>query len=343
MSQRKTVTISDVAQAAGVSPGTVSRVLNHRGGDIKISESTRQLVLETVQRLGYRPNLFASALRTQRTGVIGAIVRDINDPFFGLLTRELQQVARHAGFELLLGHAQDDLDIAERQLAVMTNWFDGVLLIGDMAGDQEIIARLNESQTPFVSIARGIEGDGACVNIDDSTGIYSAMDYLARLGHRRIAFVGTLERVGIQSRFVAYQEYVVSHDFVWYPDYVRSCANGREQGNHAALALLRLPEPPTAIVCATDLLAVGAISGAWSAGWRVPGGVSIIGFDDIEEGASTFPPLTTVRQPVRDMASAALNQLAALINNEELISESSHVLIAPTLTVRGSCAPPVGV
>ncbi|MBK9123652.1 MAG: LacI family DNA-binding transcriptional regulator [Chloroflexi bacterium] len=340
MSQRKTVTISDVAQAAGVSPGTVSRVLNQRGSDVKISESTRQQVLEAVQRLGYRPNLFASALRTQRTGVIGAIVRDINDPFFGLLTRELQQVARHAGFELLLGHAQDDLDIAERQLAVMTNWFEGVLLIGDMAGDQEIIARLNESDTPYVSIARGINGDGAFVNIDDSTGIRQAMDYLARLGHRRVAFVGTLERVGIHSRFVAYQEYVASHDFVWHPDYVRSCANGREQGNHAALALLRLPEPPTAIVCATDLLAVGAIAGAWSVGWRVPDAVSIIGFDDIEEGASTFPPLTTIRQPVRTMASAALELLTALMNDDDLAMDESHVLIGPTLTVRRSCAPP---
>ena len=334
------ITIADVAREAGVSPGTVSRVLNQRGGDIKISEATRQLVMRTVERLGYRPNLFAAALRTQRTGVIGAIVRDINDPFLGLFARELQQAARDKGFEILLGYAQDDVAVAERQLAVMANWFDGVLLIGDMPGDHEIIPRLNESGTPFVSVARGIEEDIACVNIDDASGIQLAAEYLYRLGHRRIAFVGTLERVGIHQRMVAFQRFVAERNLPSPEGYIRSCANGRAHGSQAIQDLLLLPEPPTAVICATDLLAVGAIAGAWHAGWRVPGSLSIVGFDDIEESSGTYPDLTTVRQPVRDMALAAISLLTSLISRVGVSQDDLHVLIRPTLTIRRSCAPP---
>jgi LacI family transcriptional regulator len=315
-------------------------VLNQRDGEIKISTATREVVLQTVERLGYRPNLFASALRTQRTGVIGAIVRDINDPFLSLFARELQQAARNRGFEILLGYAQDDLKIAERQLAVMTNWFDGVLLIGDMAGDHEIITRLNDARTPFVSVARGIEDDVASVNIDDAAGIEMAAKYLYRLGHRRIAFVGTLERIGIQQRYIAFKRFATDYQLLAIEGYIRSCPDDREQGSQAIQSLLLSSEPPTAIICATDLLAVGAITGAWRAGWRVPGGLSIVGFDDIEESAGTFPALTTVRQPVRDMASSAVALLTTLINDESAIPQDLHILIEPTLTIRHSCAPP---
>lgn len=339
MSNRSTVTISDVARAAGVSPGTVSRVLNARG-NIRISETTRQQVLDAVQRLGYRRNRFASALRSQRSGVIGAIVRDINDPFFALFAREIQNVARAEGIELLLGHAEYDLQTAERHLNIMSAWFDGVLLLGDMPGDQQIIADLKERGTAYVSVARGAAVESPCINIDDTAGVELALNYLCALGHTRIAFVGELEHVGIHERFRAFRRLAEERGLTWRDDYLRSCQNTRLEGLQAARVLLGLAEPPTAIFCATDLLAVGAITGAWQIGWRVPEAISIIGFDDIEEAGCTYPALTTVRQPVRHMATAAYNLLMSLINDSFPENGATQILVEPRLMVRQSCAPP---
>ena len=127
----KNVTIADVAKAAGVSLGTVSRVINSKDGVIKVSERTTQKVLDAAKELGYQPNPFAAALRSQKSGVIGVIVRDINDPFLRQIIRDVQDEAHKKGIELLIGHAEYELKTAERQLSFMVNhWFDGLVLLG---------------------------------------------------------------------------------------------------------------------------------------------------------------------------------------------------------------------
>jgi LacI family transcriptional regulator, repressor for deo operon, udp, cdd, tsx, nupC, and nupG len=349
---RNNVTIVDVAREAGVSPGTVSRVLN--GGKAKISDATTQLVKETAKRLGYRPNISASSLRTQRTGVIGAIVRDMTDPFLSLLTRELQASAHGEGIEMLIGHARADLETAERQINIMRNWFDGVFLIGDIPGDQQVAAQLIEYRTPFVAVARGsqsaIQSAMPSVGIDEEAGVRMAMDYLAKLGHRRIGFIGQLEHEGINERYRAFMQYVQVCGLEWYPDYLQPCPNVRGEAVLRAQNLLSHTPPPTAIFCATDLQAISAISGAWQMGWRVPESISVIGFDDIEEAAGTFPALTTIRQPVGHIAAAAMTLLKTLIGQEnnpdeelagELPESALHVRVQPRLVVRRSCAPPI--
>jgi LacI family transcriptional regulator len=338
MSQRGRVTIADVAKVAGVSPGTVSRVLNPRDGDVKISANTRQLVLEAAEHLGYQANPFASALRTQQSGVIGAIIRDISDPFLSLMARELQRVAHEQGIELLMGHAECDLHTVRRQLKFMRNWFDGLLVIGDMPGDQEVFRDLEQNGTPFVAVACGPSGVLPLVNIDEAQGIYLGMDYLTGLGHRRIAFIGNIEHAGTKARLEAFKNYNKSKTLSWVDDYVQATPYTRSGAIESVQRLLSLPHPPTAIICTSDLQAIGAVTGAWQMGWRVPETISILGFDDIEEGRCTFPALTTVRQPVGDMAASAIDLLMRLIRYPKGDHTSDCIIVQPELIVRRSCS-----
>lgn len=343
MSPKERVTIADVAKAAGVSSGTVSRVLNNRTG-VKISQKTQEQVRRAVKNLGYKPNLFASALRTQRTGVIGAIVRDINDPFLSLVARELQKAAHTEGLELLLGHAEYDRETADRQLNVMRNWFDGLLIIGDMLGQQAAISNLDQNETPSVALANGTttsQGSKPLVSIDDAHGTRLGLDYLYSLGHRRIAFVGNIDFAGIRQRWETFQEFVDEKSLFWTDDYLQVSHNSRVAATDCTEHLLTLPTSPTAIFCMSDLLALGAMSSAWRMGWRVPETISILGFDDVEEAATTFPALSTIHQPVKEMANQALQLLIKLIDGSSLEDVKLPIIIKPELIARRSCSPPI--
>jgi LacI family transcriptional regulator, repressor for deo operon, udp, cdd, tsx, nupC, and nupG len=343
MTSRK-VTIADVAREAGVSSGTVSRVLNPPPDQsVKISEATRELVMSAVNRLGYQTNPFASALRSQRTGVIGAIIRDINDPFLSLMARELQHIAHSHGVELLMGHAEYDLETVRRQLKFMGNWFDGLLIIGDMPGDQAIFEDLRQADMPYVAVACGTKGVTPLVNVDEEYGTRMGLEYLYALGHRRIGFIGNTNHAGIRERWAAFERFIAEKSLVWQEGYLQSCPYTRVASISAVQNLLSLPLPPTAILCTSDLQALGAVSGAWQMGWRVPEAVSIMGFDDIEEASDTFPALTTVRQPVGDMANEAMSLLMKLIQDPSKKEGAlDRIIVKPRLMVRRSCSPTYG-
>ena len=183
-------------------------------------------------------------MRTQRTGVIGAIVRDINDPFLSLLVRELQKVAHQQGIELFLGHAGYDPHIAGKQLSVMRDWFDSLLIIGDMLGHQAAISRVGETD----NLSKGLDGVAEdsvpLVSIDDAYGTRLGMEYLYSLGHRRIAFIGNTEYEGIRARQGAFQHFVESEGLYWEEDYYQPCPNNRAAAAEAAKRLVTLSSPP---------------------------------------------------------------------------------------------------
>jgi LacI family transcriptional regulator len=336
------VTIADVAREAGVSAGTVSRVLNRRDADIKISKATQTLVIEAAERLGYQPNRFASALRTRQTGVIGAIVRDISDPFLSLMARELQHAARRRGVDLLLSHAENEPGIVRRQLTFMRNWFDGLIILGDMPDDEAIFARLREMSTPFVAVACGTQVNAPLVNIDEALGTTQIMEYLHALGHRRVGFLGNIEHAATRERLASFKAFVQARGLAWHDDYLQATPYSRKAAIASTQRLLSLPQPPTAIVCTADLMALGALSGALQMGWRVPEAVSIISFDDIEEAGDVFPALTTLRQPVGEMAEQAIRLLLRLIEDPAQAISDSRILVQPHLMIRRSCSPAIG-
>jgi DNA-binding LacI/PurR family transcriptional regulator len=338
---KKRVTIVDVAKEAGVSPSTVSRVLNNRSGDLPISEVTQKQVEATARRLGYEASVFAAALRTDRTDVIGAVIRDIRDPFLSLLVQEIQEAAYQNKKELLIGHAKYDIQRAERILRLMrTRLFDGVVLLGDMPGDSVIIDELNQYATPFVTIARGTHAATPSVNTDEQAGTNMALDYLVELGHRRIGCMASMALAGVGERVDQYKVFVKEHGLPHYPEYVRTSKINYADIYQALREMFSAPEPPTAIFCALDRVAVTAIDACRSMGLDVPGDVSIIGFDDIDDAASTFPALTTIQQPAPLMAQTAVELLIACIeagdDNRDEMRAQRHILM-PSLVIRSSC------
>lgn len=340
--ERRKKTIAEVAAAAGVSIGTVSRVLNGRAGDVRISETTQRRVLEAAARLGYRADPFASAMRTGRTGVVGAIIRDVGDPFLTLMIGELQRTAQEAGLELLLGHAAEDPKTAERQLRFMLDrWFDGLVLLGNLPDDSGVVGELERRGVPFVAVARGPEAGIPSVNVDEERGTRLALDHLRSLGHERIAFVGNLEHAGVRERLGAYERYVEEHSLHREEGYARTCSSRRSAAVAVAQDLLGSQGAPTALFCASDLLAFGAIGGAWRAGLSVPERISVVGFDDVEEAADSFPPLTTVRQPADQMADMALRLLRRRMKEATQDGLQDLALAPPELIVRSSSGPAV--
>ncbi len=195
------VTLADIAEAARVSVGTVSRVLNRREGSIKISQATTARVLEAAQRLGYQPNPFAAALRTQHTGVLGAIPRDMGDPFLSQLARALQHVAQQQGFELLQGHADYDQETAQRQLTLMLNhWFDGLFLLGNLPDDTALLAMVQRSRTPCVAVACGTEPSVPLVAVDEERGAGVSLPP-GPSAHGLCWHIGACRGQGMASRF----------------------------------------------------------------------------------------------------------------------------------------------
>ena len=338
---KKRVTIIDVAKAAGVSPSTVSRVLNNRSGDLPISEMTQKQVSDTARRLGYEASVFAAALRTDRTDVIGAVIRDIRDPFLSLLVQEIQDAAFDAKKELLIGHAKYDIQRAERILRLMrTRLFDGVVLLGDMPGDNVIINELNQYATPYVTIARGTTAATPSVNVDEQAGTTMALEYLVKLGHRRIACMASMALAGVGERVNQYKLFVQQSQLPHYPEYAQITKINHSDIYQALHAMFSASEPPTAIFCALDRVAIIAIDACRSMGLDVPQDVSIIGFDDIDDAASAFPALTTVRQPATLMARQAVALLVACIEAENEDHEALHLqrhILMPSLVIRNSC------
>jgi LacI family transcriptional regulator len=339
MTRRKEVTITDVAREAQVSAGTVSRVLNERPGSISISDETKEKVWAAVQKLGYKANPFAAALRTKRTGIIGTVVRDIRDPFLNRLVRELQIVASQKDIELVLSHANYDIATAGRQInRMISHYFDGLIILGDITGDQALITQLRQFATPFVAVARGFQDLTTAINVDEENGTVLALDYLTELGHRKIAFLGGTENIGMEARLKIFETYAAEKNLTWEP-YLRLCPNHYKEAGQAAQTIFDLDDPPSAIFCATDVIALGTINSALYAGLRIPEQISIIGFDNIDDAAEVEPGLTTIDQPAGFMASKAIEILMEMINDASLEPTTKKISAQPTLIVRQSCGP----
>lgn len=337
---QKRITIEDVANEAGVSKSTASRVMNGVEREIRVSAATSEQVRDAASRLGYRPNLFAAALRTQKTGVIGVIVRDINDPFLNQVAQALQRSAHAHGVELLLGHAAYDRATAARQQSVMRDWFDGLLMVGDMLDQRAVISKLGQDMKDQSATSDSEAQNMPLLCIDDELGVLLGVNYLLGLGHKRIALLGNTTFAGMGLRVKAFEELSRKaardpSDFI-----VKTCVNQRIAAAEAVKELLSLDKPPTAVFCMSDLLAMGALNGCWQAGWRVPDDISILGFDDVDEAATEAPPLTTIRQPMDEMADKAFKRLIDLINRKQSDTNPPPIMIKPELVIRSSCAAP---
>lgn len=331
----------DVARATGVSQSTVSRVLSGAPTTVPIADDTRERVVAVARKLGYRPNPLARGLRGMRTMLLGVIVRDITDPFFASAIEAVSIAAGARGYNVVLGHAHGRADEAIALWAVLeARHCDAILLLGDMSDQPRLIEDLRGSVVPVVAVWQGSSRHGiASVSVDNRAGIRAALEHLAGLGHRRIAFLAGRRLGDILEREEAYGRIMGELGEPIRDGWLHHASNDPTGGARALATMLALPEPPTAVVASTDVLAIGVLFEAHARGIRVPDDLSVTGFDDIPLAAFTVPALTTVRMPVREMIGRALGML---IDDGVAPADPERwqpAILGPSLVVRSSTGP----
>jgi DNA-binding LacI/PurR family transcriptional regulator len=335
-------TMRDIAQAAGVSQSTVSRVLNDAPTRIPIAADTRERVHVAARKLGYRPNPLARALRGAPTMLIGAVVRDFSDPFFGGALEALAVEAMNHGYNIVLGHVQGRLQEGLALTTVLeTRHCDAIIMLGDMQDQPRLVSDLRNAVEPVVAMWQGTSPlDFPTVDIDDRAGVIIGCEHLIELGHERIGFVSASLPGANPQREDAFVE-VMNARFGGLPDgYVQRRPNTLAGGESALRALLSLPEPPTAIACSTDLSAVGVLHAAYAMGRTVPTDLSVVGFDDLMFAPYTVPALTTLRMPTSEIVSEGVKIAVELARNPDASRDPRLTMFEPTLIIRESTAPP---
>ncbi len=337
------VTMRDIAEAAGVSQSTVSRVLSGTESAIPIAPATRARVMAVSGRLGYRPNPLARGLRGASTMLLGVIVREITDPFFAGAIDAISEEARARGYNVVLGHAHGRADEAIALRAVLeTRHVDAIMLLGDTSEQPRLLEDLRETHVPVVALWQGTALPHiATVNVDNRAGITEALDHLWDLGHRDVAFIAGRSLGDIHERQATFVDYLAQRGIRLPDGYIQHAPNDPAEAALALARLMSLPRPPTAVVASTDVQAIGALHGAYREGRRVPEDVSIVGFDDISLSSCTVPALTTIRMPLVEMVAAAirfvLDEDGASAGEGELA-----LVLRPSLVVRESSGPAPG-
>jgi LacI family transcriptional regulator, galactose operon repressor len=341
------ITIRELARLSGVSVGTVSRALN---GYADVRPETRERIMRLAQELDYTPAAAARSLVTQRSHVIGVFMEtgeghpDLQHPFFHEVLGGLKQRVGAHGYDLLLfaserpgnGYGPHSYLKRARHHAV-----DGAALIGLDPEDPEV-RRLTRGGLPCVGIDMDLEGAATEVVMSDNvSGAEAAVRHLHALGHRRIATItGMLEsRPGID-RLRGYRAAAQALGLAYRDEYVAYGDFYAESGREQTARLLQLPDRPTAIFAAADMMAIGAVRAVAEAGLRVPDDVSIVGFDDIQLAPHINPPLTTMRQDKLGLGAAAGDALVARIAGDP--GRDPLLRLPVELVVRGSTAPPAG-
>ncbi len=273
--------------------------------------------------------------------LLGAVVRDITDLFFASAIEALSLEARARGYAVVLGHAREQTDEALALAAVLeARQCDAIVLLGDFGDEPRLVEDLRNARIPVVAIWHGSDPSDSfrTVGVDNRVGIRAALTHLTSLGHRRIAFVGGESLGDIREREAAYSEFCLQRGVVTAPGYIQHVHNSTSGGELALGALLALSEPPSAIVAATDMLAIGIIHAAYERGLTIPSDLSVLGFDDIPLAAATVPGLTTVKMPIAKMIAAGVELAVGAPADREALHEAHAVIFRPKLIVRRSTA-----
>lgn len=329
MAQRPT--IIDVARQAGVSKSTVSRVLQ---GDLLVSKRSQSAVRQAIADLGYEQNAVASSLRTERTWMVMLATPDITNPFWATVARGVQDRLEGAGYSVVFANSDWDGERERQFLATARrNRFDAILINPTEVSEAELLA----SGTSIIIL--GMRNDlhsFDTVGSDSYGGAQLALAHLYELDHRRIGFVhGQHKRGRGQSRQQAYQDFLQQHGLIYDPTLVVEVPYELERGYQAAQKLLELPNRPTAIFAANDILAIGAMHAAHEAGLALPHDLSIIGIDDIPAAAMTLPGLTTVAKPKYEIGRQAADFLLERLSATPPIT-ARRCFLPCRLIVRGS-------
>jgi LacI family transcriptional regulator len=329
-------TIRDVAARAGVAPATVSNVITGRR---RVAPHLQVQVLDAVEALGYRPNRVAASLRLQQTQTIGIVVPNLSNPFFADLVRRLEELAAKEAYQVLLvGTNETTSQEAERISALLSRRIDG-LIVSPTNDDASAISAARVGGPPIVLVDRGFGTENFdTVGADNSEAAYRGTRYLIELGHRDIALIVIAEDLSnIRERVDGYRQALADAGLA---SHARVCAGGLTIDSCQAATERELArrDPPTAIFGTGYAAILGAFKAAQSGGLAIPQDVSLLGFDDSDWMTVLRPHVSTLGQPVEEMASTAWSLLNARLSGA--VEGYLRVRLPCRLEVRESTAPP---
>jgi DNA-binding LacI/PurR family transcriptional regulator len=334
-------TIFDVAALAGVSKSTVSNVVRGTDG---VSEATRARVERAIEILGYRPNALARQFVRQRTTILGVLVGDLDNPFYGDIAKRLERVAFRSGYTTMFCNieGEDDDFALSRVEALLEQRPAGVVFLAFFGRSPDIEAALGKSVPVVFAGLREDWGDSVAVS--NSLGARLATRHLIGLGHRRIGYLTTrsVEQRAAQARHRGYQSALrgagvpAAPAIHWEPGRERATIRGRETSLRDELGG---PGGATAVFCSNDIAAIALLEYADRHGIRVPEDLSVVGFDDVHLASLARISLTTVRQPLDEIAGTAVDTVLGRLAGD-VTGPPRHIQVTPSLVVRTSTAPP---
>jgi LacI family purine nucleotide synthesis repressor len=328
--------MNDVALRAGVSKTTVSHVINDTRA---VEASTRRRVLDAVAELGYRPNLRARSLTTQETGIIGMIISDSSNHFFGEMIQGVEGILLPENYGLIICNTNEALEREMHYLdLLLAQRVDGIVAAATSQRWVQLY-QADRQRTPLVFMDRRFEDmDRPFVGVDNAGGAYLGVRHLIDRGYTTIGLLAGHERLStMRERQAGYVQAVREAGLSLHPEWIVQSSLSIEDGRRAMGQVLAAPERPRAVFINNNLLALGALLRLREAGLRCPGDMALVGFDDHPWAAVADPPLTVVRQPARQLGATAAQMLLALIRGQALAE--THVILPCELVVRQSSHP----
>jgi DNA-binding LacI/PurR family transcriptional regulator len=332
------VSIKDIAQAANVTPGTVSRALRDSP---RVNAETKKRIQRLANEMGYSPDALARSLVLGRTQTVGVVVTTMTDPFIGAIVQIIESAAHEHGYTVILASSND---IPEREIEAVrmlqSRRVDGVIVTSSRVGAlyQERLEQLN---VPVVLINNLVQHNGRytfSIAIDNRHGGWLAASHLTQQGHRRIAYVASpADRGDNAERMAGYRDALREGGVECDPSLVVP-GTGRAGGGQQALpALLSLDDAPSAVFCYNDMTAIGLMDAARKAGLSVPHDLAVVGFDDIAFAQFAHPPLTTIAQPMAELGEGAVEMVLQLLTDDvEAEAPVTDVMVQGRLVVRAS-------
>lgn len=333
------VTREDVVRRAKVSAATVSYVIN--GGPRPVSAETREKVLKAIQELGYKPNAVARNLRMQRTFTIGLVVPDFYNPYFAEVANGIEEAAMEKGYKVILLHSgYESAKEAQFVDLLRSERVEGVIWI-PATSNLELPLKLSEFSIPTVVFDRvGTQSELTAMVADNYSGGYIATRYLLDLGHRCIGYISRpVDLSHSQGRMRGYLDALKERGIQPDPNLIIHGGFSLEEGKRAFMELMKASNCITAIFTFNDIMAMGALRGAWEMGIKVPQQLSLVGFDDIPEAAFSCPALTTIHLDKVEMGRRGMQLLFQLINGETPGPDSTKA-VEVYLVERESTGPP---
>lgn len=300
--------VKDIAFRAGVSSATVSRVLNNKPG---VSPKSRKKVLETIEELGYEPNILARSLRVRRTHTIGVLVSDITNPFFAEVVRGIEDVAHKNGFSLILCNSEEDLLKEKQYLTLLrAKRVDGIIFSPSGKNHTEVENTLKLG-IPIVSMDRQIDGHEIdSILVENAAGTRMAVHHLASHGYQKIAIIsGPQSSTTGKERLEGYLQGINENNLSSDESIIMKSDFSLKGAISATNSLMQLSPRPDALLVSNNLMTIGSLQVLSEVGMKIPKDIAVIGFDDMPWAALIDPPLSVISQPAYDMGNLAANVL----------------------------------